>query len=289
MPKSKLTVADTLYAKQLYLEKGIPLREIADRFNVSRPTVGEALRRQGLTLRKKTVTPNLFEVTEGVLEVLDGLLLGDGCLHIQRPRGRTPWYVMRQSKAQRPWVDSVRETFCQVGIECSLREVTVNVGLPGALESCSEVVVLQTKCYRDFGPVYSRWYPSHTKRVPTGLKITDRVLAHWFWGDGTFTRRKNGQQLLGFCTHGFTFEEVGLLSDILLSTYGWHCRVNRCKRLQKDGRVVFQPVLRLNRQAEVKELLSVVRPYEPGCFQYKLGVGDPPSRRRRKHERCKEE
>lgn len=255
-------VAQRLEMKRRY-EAGESAGSIAESMNLVDDTVLYHLKRQGVVIRPKGQVPNSVAVGEELLELLDGLLLGDGGLALHGTE-KTPHYSMSQSLAQVAWVEWLRGRFESLGV--SSRVSTLS---PTHIRG--EARQLNSLTYVELREQHERWYrpmseeerkadPKHRywrKVVPIDVRLSPLALSQWYFGDGTVTGGR-----VKFCTHGFTKEECAFLAQRLRSLYGWRARVGR------DGKY---HVVWIRWKEDVRSLWETVRPYEPGCFAYKLG------------------
>jgi DNA-binding CsgD family transcriptional regulator len=232
---------------------GATLQELADKYGVTPGAVGYYVRQAGLS-RKPGPKVHHFRPSERFLEVLDGLLLGDGCLCVA---GRqTPIYTMTQKRTALEWVNLIGEEFTQVGLTYKVEPQ----------KKRPQYVQLRTLAYVEFRAEYERWYPvpapdeKRRKRVPADVRLGPLALMHWYAGDGTLA--SNGYAAR-FCTHSFPASDVELLRARLGELYGWKPEVF------PDGPY---NVLRLSRSGDRLGLRSVVAPWMPRCFRYKLAL-----------------
>src|SRR6185369_10572698 len=84
--------------------------------------------------------------------------------------------------------------------------------LEGRLMPERQYDLLRTLNYAEFVREHARWYPNGRKIVPRDLHLSPVTLNHWFCGDG---RGGDAKGTLGFCTDGFSPEDVGFLVDHL--------------------------------------------------------------------------
>ena len=256
----------------LPLYKQFGVTETVRRLRVRYSRVTECLRSAGIA-PKRGVPLGTCQVSPLLVEDFDGLLLGDGCLHINRSSGCLhPKFSLRQEVTRRSWVEQVAALFDAAGIAYTLQDRMTDLsGLPRCRRTSSTHAVLQTRTYRELDPVYSRWYQATGKVVPPDVRLTPRALAHWYWGDGTLSLRNGGPKQVTFMTQGFAEADVCFLAGRLTALYGWRPTVG-----QKGG----LPVLRLNRKAEIAQLLGLVRPFATSGVAYKVPeFGKPPSDR----------
>lgn len=68
---------------------------------------------------------------------------------------------------------------------------------------------LKTPCL--FQTHREKWYPNGLKRVPPDITINNKVLFHWFIGDGSITNN----MMFKLCTMGFQTKDIELLRNKL--------------------------------------------------------------------------
>lgn len=191
--------------------------------------------------------------------VLDGVLLSDGSLHRRGVR-QTANLLMHQHPQRRGWLLQLQADLTARGLVIkmgtSLRgPVTIrDQELPGG----RRYDILRSLNYAELVGEYSRWYPQGTKVVPRDLRLTPTVLLHWFCGDGRGGDRKG---TLGFCTDGFTLEDV----DFLVTRFQEDLGVT-VLRTQARGR----PQILVSQRDEAVKVKTLLEPLIPACCAYKL-------------------
>ena len=108
-----------------------------------------------------------------------------------------------------------------------------------------------------FGKLKNEWY-KEKKTIPINIEayLTPLAVAIWYMDDGGL----RGKESARIATCSFEKEEVELLSQALNNRYGLNSRVMKeCKYytiyIPKKSFLIFR---------------EIIRPYVPGCMQYKL-------------------
>lgn len=166
---------------------------------------------------------------------------------------------MGQCWAHREWIYQIKDSFHTIEMPMTIRRQ------PG-----SSVIIKGKECTRQ-DAIYIRgmrnefmanqrvrWYPNGIKTIPDDIVLTPIALAHWCCGDGY--RGGNGYHLT-FCTDGFSDIDRNLLIHRLYEIYGW-----RLILIPSRGR------LSITKNQDRADFKSLVGPYVPSCFQYKLDL-----------------
>jgi len=201
-------------------------------------------------------------------EIVDGLLLGDGSI-AQKANLR-----LQQTDARFGWLLHVQEQLRLVGATSNLLSRPPKKSVLKAenrVGSGGSSHLLYTPAYQENHAAKARWYPGGgVKRVPTDLRLTPLVVAHWFSGDGSCGSRGT----LCFYTNGFTAEDV----DLLVAKLGSDLEVAASK---VRGSLPGQYVVAVNRLEQAMKLKAIIEPWMPECCQYKFKFVRPPIRQGR--------
>jgi len=201
-------------------------------------------------------------MTPALLGVIDGLLLGDAWIEVNaKSEGRLG---LEQTAAHANWVLAVEAAFTHAGVQCTRsvrkpRESQIN----GNVIRGKGGLVLRTRKYQPFTEQRSRWYPEGQKRVPPDVDLGPLSLAHWYWGDGATSN--HGYRMV-FHTDGFVEADVVFLRDSLRSLYGWTPTVSRRSGRKDDF------ILTLSQLKQRHELVELIHPFCPPCFEYKMSI-----------------
>lgn len=112
-----------------------------------------------------------------------------------------------------------------------------------------------------FKSLRSKWYPLDAKSVPADIKLTERVIAHWFLQDGSNTPQYRNASIW---TLGFKYNEVEILSRQLTKDFN----INNSIRSNRKKPFIYIKV------DSYFNLLDIVREHNPyKCFQCKSTPG----------------
>lgn len=244
-----------------YLD-GATETKIARALGVGRTTVHRRLVSSGVELRGAAEARALTchrDLPLGRLRaVVDGLLLGDGyCEDYGRSESRL---AVEQRAAKRDWLDGLVPLFAAAGFDSGVQKRKTHrpTLIDGVLATGGPVVLWRTGKYVTWSRERDRWYPNGKKIVPADVDLSDVSLAHWYWGDGVTEGRGNS---MGFCTEGFSSQDIDLLVHRLHELYGWKV----CTFRRRNGRR-----LQINRLDDRVALLRKIRPNCPMSFRYKI-------------------
>ena len=123
----------------------------------------------------------------------------------------------------------------------------------------------RTIARQDIFELFSKWFISGKKEIPTDIQLNPISLAFWYMDDGSMSQRKEEHNVsANFATNDFSYEScqnivnslklLGIESTIHLVT-----NINNIKRFN----------IRLNVENSEK-LFLYISPYVPICLQYKL-------------------
>jgi len=253
------------HIQAMYLE-GSSEAEISRKLGVGRTTIHRRLVNMGVDLRTPTEASNLgrhktFLIDPNLLSIIDGLLLGDAWIELSaNSEGRL---CLEQTPVHESWVDAVEVALINAGIQCtrSIRKPRYSQ-INGNIVKGKGTVMLRTRKYQPFTEQRKRWYPDGVKCIPKDVDLNPISLAHWYWGDGATSN--HGYRMV-FHTDGFDETDVIFLRDRLHDLYGWTPKVNR----RSDQRGF---ILTLARVGQRNDLVRMIRPFCPPCFQYKLNI-----------------
>jgi len=179
----------TLTAKilrELYLEKHLTEKEIAERYNTTQVTIGRRRKKWGIPTLGKTgrKTASLLPLSEVQKSLLVGSLLGDG--HMKAVSPKTARFIERHSTAQEPylrWKTEILSNYVSSFYPVTKREKDGRE-YPGV-----EMATVTCEALR---PYYDLFYggPEGCREFPSNLdKLLDPLaLAVWFLDDGSCSR-----------------------------------------------------------------------------------------------------
>ena len=263
----RLTQLEIEALTQAYLE-GESVQQIAARTGRSPSAVQARLHEQGvLRTREEYHAERQHHVAPSptLTDILTGMLLSDASL-AHKPGRETALLQMEQHPDRLGWLEEAQGLLegcgVQTKIDTHFRKPSPIGGriLPGG-----NFHTLRTLNYVEFAALRHRWYPNplQTKKprkiVPRDMHLTPMAVAHWFCGDGVGGDTKG---TLGFCTNGFTHEEVLFLVGRLQEDMG----VEALKQTDKRG----HPKILIGKQDEADKLKRLIEPHVPECCLYKF-------------------
>lgn len=202
---------------------------------------------------------NHVKLTSRVRQVIAGVLLGDGSLTLTGSK-KSASLGIEQHPSRLGWLRNVKQELAKSGVVSAIRLYMRRPKklLEGRLLPGGRYWTLRSLSYAELVPERLRWYPRGIKRVPQDLRLSLRVVAHWLCGDG-YDNHVGG---IGFCTDGFTKDDVSLLVNKLQKDLGVHAHIKRTRPEQ------YHVVV--GRLADAYKLGRGLKPLLPTCAQYKL-------------------
>jgi hypothetical protein len=115
---------------------------------------------------------------------------------------QTAYFRLHKSLEEKPWVRFIGQIFQSRGHSVSISDSkgTIHLHTQGTVQ-----------LYK----LFQRWYKNAKKKVPSDLKLTPRVVLHWFIGDGG-----TGKRRIVLYSLSFSKEENELLADLLNKEIG---------------------------------------------------------------------
>lgn len=114
-----------------------------------------------------------------------------------------------------------------------------------------------------------KFYPKGKKVVPSDISelLKSRIsLAVWYMDDGTLDKRSKYHFNASIATYGFSFDECGVLSEILKKNFGLLTSINQTKMRGK-----VYPRLYIWSES-MERFISLVKPFIHPVFSYKIGL-----------------
>jgi len=171
-------------------------------------------------------------------EVIDGSLLGDSSLNIFNKKSKICCpYLVKKNKYEDHLLWFAGHLLPQDQI--NLKEEHHVIVWKGKESKC-KTFVFRTLSSNKLKKYYKRWYPkenNYRKLVPRDVKITPKLLLHWFLDDGYSTWRNRNKEmsekgwkqnkkqvLAGFCSESFSkLDNIFLINKI--KQLGINCRL----------------------------------------------------------------
>lgn len=193
-------------------------------------------------------------------QILLGGILGDSTI------SKHGNLIMKHGLKQREYLSWKAGAFSSLSDSCGIHEHTVE-----SFGVRRTGVMFRTRAHAAFYKERARFYGPGKKRITdeTLKEIDELGLAVWYFDDGSVTRRLDKNTLyVTFCTDGFDYESVQLLSDWLHLRWGLTNCIYRSESAYADKDFGWEIKL-CGEPAET--LLDIVSPYAVNCMQYKLG------------------
>lgn len=265
--RSFVILKEDLY--DLYHVQKINLDEISKIYGCSRDTIRKRMLEYNIPIRERRESTIIakgglahLKLNDYTKQVLDGVMISDGYIGIVgKIDTLTGSLVINQAVRNKGWIQELQKIFKNSGMESTILDRKNKLN-----DKVFDQVSLQSKSYVELGDEWKRWYRNGKKIVPKDINFTLVFLAHWYMGDG-YTNKRYNKKLdknyyrIGFCTDGFTKEEVEYLIKKLKNIYGYNFVL---KKALKKYRLVN------NHIAEIKDFLFKISPYIVDCFQYKI-------------------
>lgn len=197
MKNKRLEQNEIREIEKLYLQDKWSTIKIAKKFGCSYRSIVYWLKKLNIKARD----PNESHIGDynfnGDYEVLYGSLLGDGCL--LRRNKKTDKGMASFSKANVGFdhIKYVGNLILNENSDSRIYEYNPKGGKTS--------FKFTTQMCEEFLNEYKRWYPKDIKIIPTDLKLTPKILLHWFMDDGhTAWKHKGFKSVhLNFSTESF--------------------------------------------------------------------------------------
>jgi hypothetical protein len=176
--------------EELYVDKQLSLRQVADLYGANHRSVQGKLRRGGVRMRTReeawAIRANYLALSSESMMFLEGLLLGDGCLAIERnSSGKSVAY--KHTDKHKSYILWLRGQLERFGFKCGNIYQHKTTG-------CYHIT---TSYYRgELLVLYNKWYPggkkNGKKKIPADIELSPNTLKHWYIGDGNYKPGING-------------------------------------------------------------------------------------------------
>ena len=217
---------------QKYIAEKLSTKKICILSGAKTPnSVRQALMKYGIQLRSVSDGLTCNREDDGFvldLEVINGCLLGDGFLikYNKKSDMSYPYFAKRNiNKDHILYVSSLifNKNFEERTKECKEHDIFGNE---------LNVFSLRSYSHKELLPLYKRWYPewnNYKKVIPDDIKITSKVLLHWFLDDGSsYSRKRNTKQIcIVLCSESFSRESQELFSEKIFKEFSIKCSVRR--------------------------------------------------------------
>ncbi|MHA2298626.1 MAG: hypothetical protein ACXAEU_10565 [Candidatus Hodarchaeales archaeon] len=198
--------------QQLYEDKSMSDRQIANKLGCSHTTVRRARKFYGITGRTKPEAAlirwnNDVPLTELLEEMMQGTMLGDGTI-----RSGIENSLYQITSKHREYINHVKSLFEKSNYETKTSKLLVRIKKGKTpiyyLYTCSTIQLHQIRV---------KWYPDGIKRVPEDLHLTPTTCLYWYLEDGslyrTFLKKTRVMGITGIklSTYDFSREENEML------------------------------------------------------------------------------
>lgn len=175
----------------------------------SNSTVTEALKRAGIKMRSiSEATDCRFEddVELKDLDVLYGSLLGDCHLCVTNKSNVRKASIVKQNK----YKDHLYFFASLVSNDPKIKERFNKLKYKGIIK-VYPAWSFRTKASTKLSKIYNEWYAENLNRrkiVPKNIRLTPKMILHWFLDDGcSWYRKDRGAPDVEFCSESFSKEE----------------------------------------------------------------------------------
>jgi hypothetical protein len=225
-------------------------------------------------------------MTNKLYEIMMGSLLGDGCLCLNSIRSKNAMFKIKQCEKFEKYVHYLYKQFdsyvsCEVRMGISKKPSRRDGKIIHSLEEWNgeycKHYYFWTKCNPDFTKIWEKWYKNKTKCVPSDLKLTPRILAHWFVQDGqnNVCSKKRCKSVI-LHTQAFSENETQFLVDCLKNEFNITAKTCRTKKGM---------IIRISAKSYF-HFMKIVSKYvkEFGdCFDYKIDISLAPKDKQGKY------
>lgn len=227
-------------------------KEAADYYKLSIRTIVRLLKKYNLNYYNMKY--NVDKLTEQQEEFVIASMLGDGMMH---KSGR---FRLKMKSACKEYTEYARKLLLPFSTsklteEKSNKPIHINgkFFIPKEDNGFTYASTMYTNTHPIFKEYRRKWYPNNKKHVPSDIKITPYILAHWFIQDGCNCYQK---KTIVLCTDCFPLNEAELLVN-KIKELGIECHVYK-KRISIGAR-------------EYMKFIELVKPYITfECYQYKV-------------------
>lgn len=206
-------------------------------------------------------------LTDKQMSVINGILLSDGCLSRPKKVTKNSRLYVKQCAKHSEYLyvlyDLLSSYSSSIGSGQGKKIIGVKYvdGKRKLVHSDFEFEPyfrFISKSHPCFSEMRKEWYPAGTKILPNGLKLDAMTLAHWFMGDGSYS--KGYRSSAYFSTDSFTVGDIDYLRHLLDNM---SIKTHTCLHYGK---------LRIGISAKsIDNFVEIIRPFVCRCMAYKLG------------------
>jgi len=199
-------------------------------------------------------------LTASQKQLLLGTMLGDGSMQVSSAAKQTVCYRSNHGWCQHQYN---LEKYALLAEYATRAPYKIKNGGYGEWSS-----VWRTQALSVFHYIFTLTCPDgHHKLVNTEWlsQLTPEGIAWWIGDDGCLD---SGRRTVSISTHGFSPEEVDLLSTWLMAKYGVESKVYMVNKT-RDGEVFTYPLLYITAKGTIT-LIPLIAPYMPAPMAYKI-------------------
>ena len=194
-------------------------------------------------------------------QIIVGSILGDGSLSPLTKRNKYSTLDISQHESKLPYL---RWLYDQLTKKFELNPIYQKKGFESQYR-------FRSKSNRTLGIFRSKFYDNLTGRKIIPTDIGDLLknpisLAVWYMDDGTLDKRYKYHLNSSIATNCFSFEECGLLSEVLNNNFKLKTSVNKTTMRGKIyPRIYFKSEC-------MNDFIKIIKPYIHSVFNYKIGI-----------------
>jgi len=174
--------------------------------------------------------------TERQNEIIIGGLLGDSYLHNGRKKSNVCFATQRSIKDIKylEWQINELKNLCTE--ESNNIKIKTAIGKADRLVKINhKICSFNTKRLPSLNIFREEWYPDGKKIVPRNFNLTPLMVAVWFADDGFLELNKScNSYRVGFCTNGFTYDDVIYLKNMLNNLFNASFYINKSTNKYKN-------------------------------------------------------
>jgi len=246
--------------KELYIDKNLSYKEIAEIYEVSPRTAQGWRYKYKIPSRFNTVDVDNVVFTQRQLDIIHGSLLGDGCIF--------KWSKYDKYALSFEHCDRQKDYLTWKGTQLNPMFVGRKMFLDDRRPQSPEWL-WQSKRHNYFKVLHEKFYDVDGKKFIThdiASMLTPLALAVWYMDDGHCRPGKNAGGKI--CTHGFTKEENYILSGIIQSKFDVKTNVSIDKN-NRTGKTYWYLSMVYN---EFCKFINIVKEFviDVECMRYKI-------------------
>ena len=191
-------------------------------------------------------------------DVVLGLILGDAWISDNTKITGHSYLTLAQTPKRIDFLYHIQEYFLTLGLKSSIR-----ISHSKIKEKEYSTAYLTTSHNIVFDKLREWWYGDTKKKLPSDLKLTPRMIAYWFEGDGYSRFINNGKGIeIVIATDSFEKSDVNAVCLQLKNVFNIHFQVwFRYKKYY---------TIKCVRNTDTERFMNLVEPYIHPVFQYKI-------------------